>query len=479
MIDNGVAAPTAAVNLMADARALPDALISGTKGMRERSVQYLPKEVGESPQAYNVRLERSFLFPGYAKAVGDMADKVFAKPIVIGEDVPAQLATAMENVDLGGRNLNVFAKETFRDAIHAGISYILVDMDRTPVGSDGRRLTLSRAQSVEMQRRPWAVHIPAKQVIGWRSESVNGIERLTQFRFKERVTENDGPYGEKLVDQIRVLLREGDAVTWEIHRQQANGGWTLHDSGDVTIPEIAICPVYVNRVGFMAGVPPLASLADINLQHWQSQSDQRNILHVARVPILFGAGFPNNDTIEIGPYRMIRLSDPAAKLNYVEHSGAAIASGRQDLKDLEFQMQTLGLELLVPRPTAETATGAAIDQARMNTPLAMMAQALQDALEQMLGFMAVYEGIGPRDTAGGSLIVNTDFGVSLGSAEDGQILTQAVKDRIISRETWINEMKRRAVLSEDIDPEEEAQKALNEGFDDVEEETGGFTTPPA
>jgi len=462
----GVETPTAAVTAMAAGRALPDALMGGTTEMRKRRDVYLPKEPAESIAAYEVRLNRSFLFPGYSKAVGDMADKVFARPIGISDDVPEQIAVAMENVDLAGCNLDVFGHEVFRDAVHAGISYILVDMDKPVLGEDGRPATLNRAQVREMQRRPWAVHVKASQVLGWRSETIGGVERLTQFRFRETVTENDGDFGEVQTEQVRVFSREGGSATWSIYRKSAAGDWLLHDDGPVTIGEIAVCPVYVNRDGFMRGKPPLATLAEANLAHWQSQSDQRNILHVARVPFLFGSGFAKDDApTEIGAFRMLTTEDPNGKLVYVEHTGAAIEAGRTDLKDLEFQMQTLGLELLVPRPTSETATGASIDHARMNTPLAMMAMALQDALEQMLGFMAMYEGL-PRDTGGGSLTVNTDFGVSLGSAADGAILTEAVKERIISRETWIREMKRRAVLSDDVDPEEEAQKALDEGMDD-------------
>lgn len=459
---------TAAVKAMRKARELPLALLGGTMAMRGAKETFLPREPAESIAGYGVRLARSFLFPGYAKTVSDMAGKIFAKPIVVQDDVPAQIKAAMENVDLAGRNLDVFAHEVAKDAIHAGISYILVEMDKPPVDEAGAPITISRAQEREMQRRPWAVHVKASQVLGWRSMTVGGVERLTQFRFAEVVTEDDGEFGEKHVEQVRVFTRVGDVVNWAIYRPAGTTAWAKYEEGIVTIGEIAVCPVYMNRTGFMQALPPLANLAEVNLAHWQSQSDQRNILHVARVPILFGAGFTEtDDALEIGASRMT-LGPEGSTLAYVEHSGAAIDAGRQDIKDLEDQMQMLGLELLIPRPSAETATGASIDHAKMNTPLAMMAKALQDALEQMLGFMALYEGLS-RDSGGGSLIVNTDFGVSLGSSADGATLTEAVKERIISRATWIREMKRRAVLSEDVDPDEEAQAALDEGMDDEDE----------
>lgn len=457
-----VATPTACVMEAEEKRRLPRALMRGTVGMRAAGKEYLPQEMAESEKAYEIRLRRSFLFNGYGKTVRDMAGKVFTRPIALGDDVPDAIKAYAENIDLTGRNLDVFAHAVFVDALAEGISYILTDMSAAPVDADGNPRMLTMAESAG--RRPWAVHIKAAQVLGWRSEDIGGVEVLTQFRFMERITEEDGDFGERQVEQVRAFIRDGDAVRWETHRKAPGTDiWSLHESGTVTIGQIAVAPVYVARTGFMMGTPPLADLAEVNLAHWQSQSDQRNILHVARVPILFGSGIPETaGPLEIGASRMVRVSDPNASLAYVEHNGNAITAGRDDLKDLEFQMQTMGLELIIPRPGGQTATGAAIDQARMNAPLAMMANALKDAMEQTFGFMALYAGLG--NDAGGSLTVNTDFGAGFNGASDGQLLISAAKEGIISKATAIREMKRRGVLSDEIDPETEVMAALDESY---------------
>ena len=57
--------------------------------------------------------------------------------------------------------------------------------------------------------------------------------------------------------------------------------------------------------GFMTAHPPLMDLAWLNLAHWQSASDQRHILHVARVPILFGRNLTlPEDGLALGPNRL-------------------------------------------------------------------------------------------------------------------------------------------------------------------------------
>jgi hypothetical protein len=45
--------------------------------------------------------------------------------------------------------------------------------------------------------------------------------------------------------------------------------------------DITLVTLYTKRTGFMCGSPPLLNMALLNIKHWQSQSEQDNILHVA------------------------------------------------------------------------------------------------------------------------------------------------------------------------------------------------------
>jgi hypothetical protein len=430
--------------------------MSGTRAMRAAGETYLPKEPGESDAAYKTRRDRSTLFNGFRKTVRDMRGKVFAKPITLGDDVPAQLVEYAENIDLAGRNLDSFAFDVLGDGLQTGISYVLVD---APPKSGGE----TKADEQRTGWRPYLVHIKAENLIGWKSATIEGVETLTQVRIRECATEDDpaNPWAEKVVEQIRVL-EPGRYQIWR-RVEGKEEVWALFEEGTTGLDKITLCPVYINRTGFMTGEPPLEDLADINVAHWQSQSDQRNILHVARVPILFGSGIQQGEGIPqftVSAGSLTLASDPNAKLGFVEHSGAAIGSGREDLKDLEFQLQTMGLELLIPKPGGQTATGEAIDQAAMHAPLALMALALKDALEQAFGYMAEYAGLGTD--AGGSLTVNTDFGVSMRDAADLTALLGAVNAGHITKETFLRELKRRGVLSDELVPEEEVERLGDE-----------------
>lgn len=423
---------------------LPRTLMGGTRAMRAAGERYLPRFASETATNYNARLHRSTLFNAFKKTVADMTGRVFLKPPVMGTDVPAELVTYAENVDLTGRHFKIFARDVLYDTLQTGIGYILADAPPAPLRTDGLKPTIGDYQREGW--RPYLVYIPVERLIGWKSKLIDGIETLTQIRIKECVSEPNGDFAEKEVDQIRVI----EPDTWQTWRKNPQSDkWEPFANGTNDLGKITLAPVYLNRTGFMTGEPPLQDLADLNVAHWQSQSDQRNILTVARVPVLFGAGIESEAVLEIGASSMVRVSSPDAKLTYVEHSGAAISAGDKDLQNLTLQMQAHGLQLLVDN-LRETATGEIRDDVRENSALAYMVAALQDALELSFGYMAEYIGLG--EDKGGSIALNTDFGIT-GRIGDIQYLTQAVIAGKIDDQTYIDELRRRGALSDTVDTE--------------------------
>jgi hypothetical protein len=342
------------------------------------------------------------------------------------------------------------------DAFQPGVGYFLVDMPPKVTREDGKPATREDEQKAGI--RPYLVYIPAERVLGWKSQTIRGVETLTMFRFKEFVSEDDGEFATKDVEQIRVL----ELGRWRTFRKaKGDGGkevWVEHKSGETSITDaIPVVPAYLKRQSFMTGVPPFAKLAELNVAHWQSSSDQRNILHVARVPILFMAGFDADATIEIGASKAVRTTNGQAKMEYVEHTGSAIGAGQTDIDKIEQQMQAMGLQLLIDKPGGQSATGEIRDDAKENSPLAMMADALGDAIEQAFAFMAEFIGLG-KDK-GGSVEVNTDFGLS--SMDVPQVVA-CFSAGLIDAQTAVDELKRRNFLSGDVDAEVVMERLANQ-----------------
>ena len=100
-------------------------------------------------------------------------------------------------------------------------------------------------------------------------------------------------------------------------------------------------------------------------------------------PLLLSRNLQVPETgLDIGPNRLILSDDPSADLRFVEHSGAAIEAGRQDLRDLEERMAILGLDLIARRPGHMTATAKAIDAAQAHAALTSLITVLQQGLQK-------------------------------------------------------------------------------------------------
>jgi hypothetical protein len=439
------ATPSPEVEAMAQEWPLITALLGGTSAMREAGKTYLPQAPAESDKAYEYRKKVSTLFNGFRRTVETLAGKPFSEPLKLNDDVPPVIAEYEKDIDLEGRNMQTFVHGSLGTVLSYGLTHILVDYPETPAGT----LADQRASGA----RPYFVHIKPQNLLGWKSERINGAETLTQIRMLETIQEPDGEWGVKPVKQVRVL----EPDNFRIYRQNEKEEWFLYKEGAVSLGKIPLVTIYGDRTGFMTARPPLLDLAYLNCEHWQSASDQTNILHVARVPILFASGFEDG-TLTIGANAAVTNGDPNAKLLFVEHTGAAIESGRQSLKDLEERMSLMGAQLLVRKPGSKTATEKAIETAESDCTLAAIVLNMEDAIEQALQFMADWDGL----ESGGSIEINDDFGDGL-DGMDADTLLRCRELGILSAETVFNELQRRDVLSEEITWIDEASRLKKEG----------------
>lgn len=409
---------------------LAQALLGGTRAMRAAGELYLPKWPAEDDESYKCRLAVAVLFPAYARTVATLAGKPFSKPVTIGEDVPEQMAEWLQNADQQGRNLHAFAAGLMEEALGYGLGGILVDYPR----AQGVK-TMADEKAAGL--RPYFVHVKHDQIRGYLAETTAaGTWRLTQLRIAETVEEPDGPYATAAIEQVRVLT----PGAWEVWRNGA-----LHDSGTTTLREIPFVPVYGARVAPMVGRPPLIEVAHLNVAHWQSASDQQTILHVARVPILAALGVDDDFGLTVGAKSAVRLP-VGADLKFVEHSGAAIAAGQQELDKLEERMRQAGAELLVLEPRI-TATQVATENAVGMCALQRIAEDLEDAIDAALQLMAEWVGL----PEGGHVTIYKDFGAATLAEASAQLLLAANQAGKLSDQTFHMELQRRGILSPDVD----------------------------
>jgi len=441
-MSNDVRKRSPKIESMAGCWPMISTLLGGTAAMRAAGKTYLPKWPSEEEAFYQNRLSVATLFPAFSRTVEVLSGKPFSRPVTWNEEaVPVRIREMFGDVDLQGTNLHSFLADTFEEAMAYGLCGILVE--HPPADKQ-----LSLAEERQRGLRPYFARVNATSLLDYDSERVDGQETFTLLRFVETVSERD-PQNEfvvKNIEQVRVL----NPGRWRIYREKLNETsgvleWQLHDEGTTSLKKITFVPVYGDKRGFMNGRPPLSELAWLNVEHWQSRSDQQTILHVARVPVLFGKKL-GDGPISVGAASAILSEEDEADLRYVEHSGRAIEAGRTDIIDLEEKMRQIGAELLVVKPGHRTVVQTLTDNEAGTSALQRMVCDLTDAARLALQYLAEWIG----ESEGGHVTIFSDFGATTLAEASADFLVDMYKTRALSDETLFNEIQRRGLINSEL-----------------------------
>jgi len=406
-------------------------LLGGTEAMRAAGPTWLPKESKEKEEMYKVRLDRSILFNGYKDTIRKLVSKPFSHPVTIDN---SPIEGLEYNIDQQGTDITQFARDMFESGIIYGLTHVLIDFPRSMI----------RTYDQEQVIVPNWIHIRPPDLVYWKTIIINGHRELIEIHFKQCIVIEAGDE-EKEITELHIYTKD----TWEV-RQENDGEWITVDSGLHTYGAIPIITFYTLKTGYMVGDPPLEDLAWLNLAHWQSFSDQRNILRFARAGVLFGAGFAEGelDSLTVGPNAKVSAANENAKLNWVEHTGRAIEAGANDIDKLEQRMETLGMQPLIARSARSTATGKIIDESRAHTDIQAWIRSLENTLREGFEVSAKWKQMElPEDF---KVDIFSDFAVGLDSSNIGELIQLSELGKI-THSTLLHEIKRRGVLAESVD----------------------------
>ena len=414
-------------------------LLQGTYGMRRKHRRYLPQEPRELDESYDNRLARSVCPPYYIRLERMLAGMLTRKPVRL-DNTADIIREQLFDVDLQGADLNCWTYEAARKMVRYGHVGTLVD---APAAGG----------------RPYWVTYTPRQILGWRAEQKEGRQVLTQLRLLESVNVPDGEYGEKTVEQVRVLT-PGE---YRIHQRQDNGEFKVTDEGRTSLSEIPFSVAYAQRHGFMESRPPLEDIAELNLKTYQVQSDLDNQLHISAVPLLAFYAFPSSaEEVSAGPGEAIAF--PAeGRAEYIEPSGRSFDAQFRRLEQLAMQINELGLSaVLGQKLSAETAEAKRIDRSQGDSTMMVIAQNMQDMIDNCLQWHAQFLG---NATAAGSAYVNRDFLGARLEPQDINSLRELYVAGVISQETLLTELAEGDVLGDNFDVDEELQATSNAGLD--------------
>ena len=470
---------------------LMDALLGGTETMRNAGKEYLTQHTGEVDSRYLERQMQATLWNQLEITLGGWVGRPFRDPLKLNDDVPEEITKLSDDIDQLGTNVDTFARAWFKSGVSKAFCHVLIEQPQVQEREDGENLSIKEASQQGI--RPYWSLIEADEIIAARSAVIEGQEVYTHVRIHERtlVQDPEDQFNEIWEERIRVYDRYVDSVTVTVYKRDEEkdsdsaDGWPQEGQPiELGIKEIPLVTFYADRQGFLLGKSPLQDLAELNKKHWNSQSDQDNILTIARFPILAASGvasidgsdalsgdpqagsdFNGKKGVVIGPWNVLVSEEIGSKFYYVEHSGKAIKTGQDSLELLEAKMAAYGSEFLKKSPDRQTATARAMDSQESVSPLQAITLNFIDAMQTALALTAKWMNITSDDQEdgkfhGGTVTIVTDFGPEGTNDTDVNALLESHKLRILSGPQVRKELRRRGILADEFD-EKVNQKELD------------------
>ena len=436
------------------------AVTRGTNYIRDLCETYLPQEPREDDDAYETRVARSVLSPYTSRLIETAAGAILRKPIHVEGD--QYWLDMCQDVDGLGSSINEYARRALVSSLTFGHSAILVDY---PAAAGAMNLAEERA----MGRRPYFVHVDAPQIWGWRKEA--GTNRLLQVRIHDYDVKPINDFGEEQVELMRVIY-PGRYDLYTLGQETVE----FTETGDYSLAEIPLVPIYSNRRGLLFSQPSLLDIANLNITHYQRQADLIHALHIAAMPTLVLEGWDDTTGSATMGVNYAIAMQPGNKAYYVQADATSFEAQMAELQSLEQQMSTLGVtKLFGQKFVAESAEAKRIDQAQSNSVLSIISQELESALNQAFGFAAQYVGIEPPE-----ITIDRDFDYYRLIGQDVSVLTQLNQMGKISDAMLLEILRRGEILPDNVNIEDELEAstenalalpeaAENSGDEDMEE----------
>lgn len=409
---------------------------------------YLPKEPAEDGDDWLTRLKKSPFDDRFAQSVRKFCNLILANGLLL-DGVPNAVLPHLENIDGQGTSLHQFTYETAIASLRHGHSFILTD--HPPKDPNIR----SQQDLLNSGRRPYWIRYEAPDVLHWVTDIVQGQTRLCQVTLRETRRVGNGAFAETDETVYRVL-RPGSWELWTIIKdKQGKESAVLLKNGVTTIDYIPLTPVYGGlRSNYFTSRPPLKSLADLNITHYQVKSDHLRKIHLCciPVPVLKDSLRPEGEALKLGPNSFIHVRDPSGSFTWSEPLATSILESRAEVQSLEATMDILSASYLRSPGDRQAAATTHAQAAEIESSLQAFADSLSEGITQALGFHARYLGL----PSGGSVKLSGDVVKDKGN--DSQLLmaiTALAKDDVISKRTVLDELKRREFLSEYVDVDAE------------------------
>lgn len=418
-----------------------------------KASRYLPCEADEPGEEYLKRLARSYFERFFRNAIENFAG--FLSSFVLDANVDKSIASAIDDIDLLGNNLEIVLKNADIKSLKDDHCFILVEFPK-----QNPNILTAYDENV-IGNRPYLVVIDCRNVINWKlSEDKKTIKKIT---IREIATIDDGEYGEEEVVRYRVLT-PGYYQVFEINGEPGKEYSMLIDQGETSLDFIPIVPysLFNTDKNPFEGEPPLYDLAELNLKHYQKTSEKDEVMHRCNLPVLVINELQQTrkrsdeplPTISLGPNTCLWNVDA----KFVEPSGSALIQTQADIERLEKTMLERTLSFLSGNEIIRTATEVVAHSTPVESNLESMARAKQSAVELIFRYWVAYY----KKSYGGTIKVDEKVLKAAMDSQTFSIIDKIYENGSITKKTYLNILQRGKILPSDLNIEEELEELEEE-----------------
>ena len=367
----------------------------GNIAIKKKSDTYLKKGTKENERKYNERLDTASFYPHYKKSVNNFSNMIFRKApeITVSEKYKKFINT---NIDGEGSSLQQVMKLAVTKALNSGMSFLWID---APFLEN----TISLKDKEDIGFLPFIKVLDRLEVINWKVENKNGKKVLTKIVIEQEIEgESDGFKEEKV--KIWIVLNQFGG---EIYKKEGRG-FTEMQKWSNNLGFIPIVPIYSDKAGLLSANLPFLDLADLNLKHYNMESQLDNALSIVGNPQPVIWGFETEDTAQevvVGVSHAILLGDKqTSDIKYLEIEGKSIDKLENRIAAIEVKMDKISLNVIYST-SFKTATEARFNEEKNNLFLVEISENLEYGFIKALEIIELFLG----DTLNFKLAVNKEF----------------------------------------------------------------------
>lgn len=391
--------------------------------------EYVPRKESQTSQQYEVFRSRPSFYNVMERTTSALVGALTRKPLrlegVYG-DVP---------VICGGESVEQFVQQGYVDLLTTGRVGLLCDYD-------------------EGQNTPYIVSYASEYITNWSDTYVvlrehyyvedpdDRFKVSVACRFRELYLDQDGLYAVN-------VWTETKKDVWEVteHYEPLARGQRL-----MSIPFVFV-NAYDNKPCMVK--PPLATLANINIEHFNLQAQMSHVTWVLSfpVPVITGELAQETAGIGFGGDKFLQLTE-GSTATFLEYQGNNVKVIQEQIKVKEEQMFSLGSRLLQYKAGVESSDSLQIRLGAEGASLITMANSFEEGLEKILSYYNLWwvtDGEEPE------VYLNKDFSPAVMTpAEIGSLIDLYTKG-LITQDTFLKRLYEGEVVD---DPNQEKEALI-------------------